>query len=358
MRNPYAGLGSRAFWRKAVAEKSMFSISDLWTPKFTITNESAVSTYGSCFAQHIGRSLRAKGYSWLIAEVPPDGLSEKASTELGYGIFSSRTANIYTASLLNQWLQWASGKSLTPKEIWEENGRYYDPFRPAIESNGFKSEREVLELREYTVAKFRESIEKAEFLVFTMGLTESWFNIAGYEYPMCPGTIAGSFDSSVHQFLNQDYSFVLERMISSLDLAKSLNPNLKFILTVSPVPLTATNSGEHVLVATMRSKSTLRAVAAQLAETREDVDYFPSYEIINSPAFAGAFFEPNKRSVHPAGVEFVMRAFFSGLVDPSMKELKRNKASALILYPDNRGHSDQDSGCEEAMLEIYSGQNK
>ncbi len=351
-KNPYMNLEKRAFWRTAIADRSMFSIDELWKPKFKITPESAVSTYGSCFAQHIGKSLRKRGYNWLITENAPQDLSEKSAAELNYGIFSSRTANIYTASLLLQWISWASGEAETPDEIWESEGRFYDPFRPAIENGGFENQEEMVSLRNHTISLFRDSIVKADFFVFTMGLTESWFNKAGYEYPMCPGTAAGSFDPNQHQFLNQDYSFILDKMSTALDAAKCLNPDLRFILTVSPVPLTATNSGNHVLAATMESKSILRAVAGYLARTRTDTDYFPSYEIINGPPFGAIFFEPNKRNVHPSGVEFVMNSFFSAI--GAAQKIQKTKLSAELVKP----NADLDVGCEEAMLEAYAESSK
>lgn len=41
------------------------------------------------------------------------------------------------------------------------------------------------------------------------------------------------------------------------------------------------------------------------------VDYFPSYELINSPAAKGMFFEKNEREINKVGVDFVMGQFFS-----------------------------------------------
>lgn len=213
-------------------------------------------------------------------------------------------------------------------------------------------------MRDFTIQKFKDSITSADFLVFTMGLTESWFDSAGFEYPMCPGTVAGEFDASRHSFYNQDYDFILNKMRESLDAAKQLNNKLRFILTVSPVPLTATKSGNHVLVATMESKSILRAVAGKLAKERADVDYFPSYEIINSPSFAGVFFEPNKRSVHPSGVKFVMDTFFKSInsSQPEVTPAELLKESSLTANKNNVV-TDMDAGCEEAMLDAYSRKN-
>jgi len=55
------------------------------------------------------------------------------------------------------------------------------------------------------------------------------------------------------------------------------------LLTLSPVPLTATARPHHVLTASMAAKATLRAAIDAFVLTHEDADYFPSYEIVTSP---------------------------------------------------------------------------
>ena len=161
---------------------------------------------------------------------------------------------------------------------------------------------------------------------------------------MCPGTVAGEFDENLHKFHNQQFMQVLKNLGDAIDLMREVNPDLKFILTVSPVPLTATKSNKHVLVATMHSKSILRAVAGQVAANRVYVDYFPSYEIINSPVFKGSFFEPNQRSVNPYGVNFVMNSFFKCLVD---------KFGDYEVSESEKAATKADEVCEEELLEAF-----
>jgi hypothetical protein len=314
--NPYKQLPQEAFWKTAVANRHMLDISGLWKPKFKILQDEKVATFGSCFAEHIGRALKARGFNWFCSETPPSALNSEGQKKFNYNIFSARTANIYTTSLLEQWVSWSTNSDARSHECWQNDGRFYDPFRPIIEPRGFSSEQELIFSREATYQAFVRCIKESTYFVFTLGLTESWFNSdSGYEYPMCPGTAAGSFDADKHQFVNQDYTQVRTSLLNAISMMRVINPKLKFILTVSPVSLTATKSGNHVLVATMESKSTLRAVAGDVARSHDFVDYFPSYEIINSPVFKGAFFEPNQRSVSMHGVNFVMNSFFAGLVD-------------------------------------------
>lgn len=360
--NPYEELPEKAFWRTAVANNSMFNVSGLWNPKFNITPAMPVATYGSCFAQHIGRALAARDFDWLITERAPYAMTEANQTTYNYGVFTSRTGNIYTTSLLVQWLRWAFGDDDVPDEVWEKDGRYYDPFRPRVEPDGFGSVDELHASQQQTIASFRQSVTDAQVFVFTMGLTERWLNSErGFEYPMCPGTVAGDYDETIHQFDNMGFVSVQKSLAEALRIMRVHNPKLKVILTVSPVPLTATKSPHHVLVATMQSKSILRAVAGQISENNGYVDYFPSYEIINSPVFRGTFFEPNQRSVASHGVNFVMDNFFGDLAAKYGSHVRgdsRTRAGGAQGRSPSSARADTqkstDEVCEEELLDAFS----
>lgn len=358
--NPYQNLADKHFWKLAVAVQDALSIRGLWDPKFDIKPPDKVVTYGSCFAQHIGNALKARKYNWLNTECAPAGMQKPSESLFNYGIFSSRTGNIYTTSLLRQWTRWASGAGKIPEEVWRNGERFIDPFRPVVEPNGFRTLDELRRSQNHTVACFRRSIEEADFFVFTLGLTESWFHSKhGYEYPMCPGTIGGVFDPAQHTFVNQTFSQILEGMADSIQMMRKINPKIRFILTVSPVPLTATQSGKHVLTATMQSKSVLRAVAGQLADSRIRVDYFPSYEIISSPVFRGQFYESNLRSVTPAGVSFVMDSFFDCLASRYKSDPVRPGALQEVAPIGTAGLAsgnsrEDDLHCEELLLEAFA----
>jgi GSCFA family len=250
---------------------------------------------------------------------------------------------------LKQWATWAFGKAGVPDEIWEEDGRYFDPFRPRIEPDGFASPEELLKCREQTLEAFRRSVVDANFFVFTLGLTESWRNErGGYEYPMCPGTASGKFLADEHSFVNQSFSQIRQDLVQAFRLMREFNPTLRFILTVSPVPLTATMSGRHVLVATTASKSILRAVADSFQSVNRNVDYFPSYEIISNPVFRGTYYEPNQRDVNPYGVNLVMDTFFRCIYD---KFGQPPKMKANRVEP---GEVVADLVCEEELLAAFA----
>ena len=187
-----------------------------------------------------------------------------------------------------------------------------------------------------------------DLFIFTMGLTETWINKQdGTVYPTAPGTIAGTFDQSVYEFKNLSFPEIIEDFREFRTVLKSIRQGSlpRFILTVSPVPLTGTASGKHVLQASTYSKSVLRAAAGHLSSNNSNVDYFPSYEVITNPASRSVFFSNNLRSVLESGVEIVMQQFFAQhrQADPTAKPNAEPKSQ-----DDN-----VEVQCEEAMLEAF-----
>jgi hypothetical protein len=213
--------------------------------------------------------------------------------------------------------------------------------------------------RQVTIDAIRRAIENAEVFVFTLGLTEGWINsVTGEVYPMCPGTLAGDFDPTKHIFKNYRASEIYSQLNSVLQQIRNINRNIKILLTVSPVPLTATRSDNHVLVATTYSKSVLRAVAGEFAEDNSCVDYFPSYEIITAPAYRGMFYLPNNREVSLRGVEHVMTHFFAGLGLQQQQVISGRKVKAIASQNADPDNISEDPGndivCEDALLEAFS----
>jgi hypothetical protein len=353
MTHPYQALPAHAFWHSAVAETGVLGLEQLWQPKFPIDADTPIATAGSCFAQHIGPALDARGYRWLQTEPTPPWLREAGAQRFNYGVFSCRTGNIYTPHMLLQWLRLAFEGGDT--ELWQANGRWYDPLRPCIEPEGFASKSELLDARAATLAGLRRAVRDAHVFVFTLGRTESWRNRqSGLEYALCPGTVAGAaFDPQAHEFHNAGYDALHADIAAALALMRAQTPELRVVLTVSPVPPVASASGQHVLTATSHAKALLRAVAGAVAAQDPAVDYFPAYEILTQPVARGMFFAPDMRRVVPEGVALVMRHFFAeqarvfGPPAPKKAEKSgrgRRKAAGRQM----------ELICEEALLDAFA----
>ncbi len=319
-----------------------------------LAGRTKIACAGSCFAQHIARYLNAAGGFQTAFETPPPGVGDH---EDGYGQFACRYGNVYTVKQLRDLVEQALG--LRPPIfdlVTDDDGRTWDLLRPRAVPDGFASEREARLDREYHLARVADMLREADVFVFTLGLTEAWVNRDGdYTYPVCPGTARGRFDPQEHAFHNDSYPEVEADLRRVVDLLTEVNPDLRIVLTVSPVPLVATYTGQPVVVATSYSKSVLRAACEAVVRDRAAVDYFPSYEMITSHVGGGRFFADNLRDVRPEGVRFVMETFFARFLG---REAPATPAPAPSFVP----ASPQDSlplpdqvECDELLNDPFGG---
>ena len=311
--NPYKTQPERAFWRASVGSRHYADLADLWQP-MPLRRSDRIATAGSCFAQHIGNNLAARGAAFMDMEpAPPVFASAAEARTWGYGVFSCRYGNVYTTRQLIQLFDEAHGTRTPVERVWEKDGRFYDALRASVDPVGQDSPETVLALRARHLAAVRRMFATLDVFVFTMGLTEGWESTQdGTMFAVAPGTVAGTYDPARHVFRNLRAAEIRADMLAFWERLHAVNPGARMLLTVSPVPLAATATDNHVLVATTYSKSVLRAVAGELAEDVADIHYFPSYEIIASHPGRGMFFEPDLRNVNLFGVTYVMSHFFSG----------------------------------------------
>ncbi|KZK97254.1 GSCFA family protein [Pseudovibrio sp. Ad5] len=351
MRNPYQAKPPSAFWKSGVVSQNPYRIDAIYKKKFDISGKTRIAAAGSCFAQHISRHLKKHGYSVLDVEKAPPGLPENSHKRFGFSTYSARYGNIYTTRQLLQLAREVSGKFSPEHFIWEKDGKFYDAFRPAVEPDGLDSPEEVSIHRRHHIKMVEKLFKEMDLFIFTLGLTELWMHEPTKTiYPTAPGTIAGVFSDEDYVFQNESYGQVLGAFNDFQTELNEIRDGRPFnvILTVSPVPLTATASDNHVLVATNYSKAVLRAVAGQLSTDNDHIDYFPSYDIVTNPRLHSTAFEENLRSVRAETVEYVMKHFFSehpAIEAPAVVSASQSKADELL--------KDEDIQCEEELLEAF-----
>lgn len=342
MSHPYRTKDDYCFWHKAMTSPHPGRI-DPVTKAEPISPTAKVATMGSCFAQHIARHLQKTGLNYFVSEKAPDSLSPSDAAKYNFGVFSARYGNLYTVRQALQLFERAFG-DFHPREFcWQRSdGKWVDAFRPQIDPDGFDSPDAVQMAATEHMAHVRDVFTQSDWLVITLGLTEAWRSrIDGAVYPLAPGVAAGTFDPSLHEFVN----FSLDEVWSDLDALiqkiLAVNPNVRFLLTVSPVALLATYESRHVLSSTVCSKSILRVAADQAERKYQQVTYFPSYEIITSPASGGRYFEDDLRQVTELGVSHVMRIFTQHFI----KGGSANAAPAVELEMGN-----SDVVCDEEAI--------
>ncbi|MBM2291979.1 GSCFA domain-containing protein [Sulfitobacter pseudonitzschiae] len=347
MTNPYDKTAPHGFWKTGVEAADPAAMYDIHAPKWQVQPEMRVATAGSCFARHLARFLTQNGFDVIDAEPAPEALTPEQAEQDGFGQFSARYGNIYTAPQLEQLLREAQRAKPRKGVTWKRGDRVIDAMRPRIPAQGFDSAADMLAARGQHLAAVREMIEGLDLFVFTLGLTEAWEHRQhGTVYPVVPGAVGGTFDPDTYAFRSFGYADTMAALENSLELIGDMRGGRAFrvLLTVSPVPLTATATGGHVLPATVYSKSVLRAVAGDCAARHDFVDYFPSYEIITNPAARSRFYDANLRTVTEEGVRAVMKVFFHHHGAGGTGVLDTTKAEKALV----------DDGCEEALLDAFA----
>ncbi|MBY6161596.1 GSCFA domain-containing protein [Mameliella alba] len=348
---PYANLPPSAFW-KPCREAEDFLLDRLYAPKFALRPGMRIATAGSCFAQNIATYVRASALDLVDAEPAPPLMPVEVARRHGYGLFSARYGNVYTARQLRQLLEDAEDASLHEEALWRRGDAWIDGLRPNVEPEGFATELELCAFRRDHLRRVRAMFDRTDVFVFTLGLTECWADRdTGLVFPTAPGVVGGEFDPKRHVFVNQGFAEVHEDLTEAIARLRSWVPDIRILLTVSPVPLTATASGDHVLAATTYSKSVLRAAAGEVAALDEGIDYVPSYEIITGTPFASRFYNDNLRTVTPEGVATVMSVFFG--THPELGGVPRPQIQKTAAPPVAASER-TDEICEEALLEAFA----
>ncbi len=348
--HPYDSLPDGHFWSRSISGREAAAIVVDAAPRWTFALDRDVfATAGSCFAQHFGRELAQRGGRLFAAEERHPLVPEQAGH--GYGVFPARYGNLYCTTQLKDLFEQACARRAPILEFAQRaDGRWVDMLRPRAIPDGYSSEADARADRLYHLARVRAMMQQCTVFVFTLGLTESWVNVAGgYAYGMCPGVAGGQYDPAAHAFRNMGFVDCLADLNAALDCLQAENPAVRVLLTVSPVNLVATMESRGALQSSVASKSILRAVADACVRQHAHVDYFPSYEIIAGPHARGQFYAADGREVTPAGVQLVMESFFrsrmTGAAAPvPVKPVNWQSQSAAIAQA-------LQADCDEVLLD-------
>ncbi len=303
MSNPYKSLPDSAFWRRSVSDLDPAGVDPVSEPIFKLGPTDLIATAGSCFAQHIARTLKAKGFKYLETETGPESRT--------FGVFSARFGNLYTTRQLLQLFQRAYGLYVPQDDVWTlPDGRFVDPFRPQVEPGGYATAEEVQADRETHLGAVREMFETCDVFIFTLGLTEGWRSKRdGAVFPLAPGVAGSPASMDDYEFHNFTAAETTQDLLTFIDHLRTVNPEVRLIFTVSPVPLVATYEPRHVLVSTIYSKAALRVAAEDVVRATPGSSYYPSFEIITGHHTKYRYFAEDLRSVTNEGVDRAMSLF-------------------------------------------------
>jgi len=323
MTTPYDKLSNYQFHSKEMVGVHPSRFDPIVSTKINIDKNSKIMTMGSCFAQNLTK--------WLIKN--DFGIMVEEADEQHGGLFSANYGNVYTVAQALQLFHRAFGNWNANEELYQsEQGYYVDPLRPSAIAGGFETTEVALARRNLHESRVKSLFLTAEVLVFTLGLTEAWIRKSDNAVlPIAPGVVAGQFSKDLYDFKNFSFEEVKNALSELINEIYKINPHCQILLTVSPVPLAATYENKHISVASMASKSILRAVVEDVIRCFDHVDYFPSYEVFLTPGIGDGYFEYDNRHVKPAGVEHAMRLFEKHYANKEFREDSNKISSAKLI---------------------------
>jgi hypothetical protein len=280
-------------------------------PKFKLRRDDKFYAIGSCFARGLENALAA--HKITVESAAPEFAALQPANKEVSGLGFINKYNTY--SILNE-LRWALDPDAEfPREsiVQLTETTWDDPHTaPTLE---FANLQETLERRALMQAVTKR-IENCRAVILTLGLAEVWrdakANVFINRTPI-PSFLETEQDRYEFHLTNFTENLANLEAIHAL-LTRYGHPDVRIVVTVSPVPLMNTFSTMDIVVANTWAKSLLRAVAQEWAASHSNVDYFPSYEIVQSSDRAAAW-EGDIRHVTGAGAQHIMKVFLQNYLD-------------------------------------------
>ena len=266
--NPVAGWQSR---------RDVNRVEPVCTPAFDVPFKlvpgEPVFTVGSCFARNVEQELLARGFNLPTRHV----LSRPEFQKVEAGVLN----NFGTPSIHNEFA-WAFGDkpfALDDHIAELAPGKWVDMhLAPLVRPD----DREVVAKRREAVVEAYRASAQCRVIIMTLGYVEVWYDTkTGYYLNTTPRPGMLRAEPARFRFRVLSFEETYFHLQATLELIRNHgHPDVRTILTVSPVPIAVTHRDLDVILANTYSKSVLRAAAETACATYDFVAYFPSYESV------------------------------------------------------------------------------
>jgi len=242
-----------------------------------ITHQDGVLFLGSCFSEHIANRLLDLKFK---IHTNPFGIVFNPKS-----IFSSIYRIIHK-------------KYFKEEDVFEKEGLWY-----SLEAHGSvfaTSKNELLKLLNHSIDIWNEEIQKANYLVVTFG------SAFAYQHKQQEKIVANCHklpQALFEKILLENHEIIVDfqELIENL---KIINPNLKWMFTVSPVKHLRDGVVENNL-----SKAILIQAVHQLVKQNTNCFYFPAYELVTDDLRDYRFYESDMAHPNKQAINYVWKKF-------------------------------------------------
>ena len=145
-----------------------------------------------------------------------------------------------------------------------------------------------------------QQISESTHIIITLGT--AWY----YRFIETDSVVANCHKIPQKKFLKgiQSVKSIIESLEAIIELIKSVNPKISLLFTVSPI--------RHLkdgFVENTQSKSHLVSAIHQIVDSRNNVHYFPSYEIMMDELRDYRFYEEDMLHPNKTAIEFIWKRF-------------------------------------------------
>jgi hypothetical protein len=276
----------------------------------TLPKDARFFCVGSCFAREIEDAIETVGFDPATKTMFLKTIADNPDEfERNAGVMGRPTAflNRYNLGSMADLMQEIAGMRDADEGLLYSagGGNFHDYHYTRLFKS--KSLEQCNRRRALITETYREAAASADVFVFTLGLCESFFDLASKRYlNVTPDPKAAVGQDLEFQFLSLEQN--LEAGKKVIEAVTALRPDAKIILTVSPVPLDATFTDMDVVVANSLAKSTLVVAAQTLTQTYEQCKYFPSYDMVMNSTQEKAWLWDRKHVAQPM-VNHIMKTF-------------------------------------------------
>lgn len=267
---------------------------------------------GSCFVEEMGQRLRDLKFS---IQFNPQGIVFNPAS-VALGLERMLVPKIYQA-----------------EELFQHQGLWH-----SFDHHGsFSSTSPADTLQHIHQAQFEGQIQfqKASVLLLTLGSANVWEHLAQERIVSNCHKLPGN----TFQRKRMSVAEIVDRLSKSLHAILALRPDLKIILTVSPVRYLREGLMENT-----RSKATLLLAVEQLCQQFEQVHYFPAYELLMDDLRDYRFYAVDL--AHPSHLattyiwDYFKQSFFAPVVLNQLQDLEKLKQATLHrpLHPESASH--------------------
>jgi hypothetical protein len=297
-----------------------------------ISHKDKIMLLGSCFTENIGNKLSINGFETMIN---PFGIL--------YNPFS----------ICNSLDRIINLKFLLSEDLVQVNEFWYSYEHHGIFRN--ENSDNLLQSINLGISEANSFLKQTNWLIITLGTAWIFFLKENNK-------ILGNCHKLNSQLIDRrllTINEITENINLTINNIRKINPDIKIILTVSPIRHWKQGFRENLI-----SKSTLHLATDQICKSINNCSYFPAYEIVMDELRDYRFYQADMLHPSEVAVDYIWEKFSNHLFSDNTIQLCKDyfKLHSMKQHrafnPESQGYKQHLIKIEKLEIELYEKRNK